>query len=197
MSTSRTAYRTCPLCEATCGLELTIEGDQVTAMRGDDDDIFSHGFICPKAAGCARSTRTRTASAARFSGPGGFEEVSWDDAFAEIDRRLTPILAEHGRDAVGSYLGNPNAHNMDALLYGRALMKALGTKNVFSATTVDQMPKHVSAGLMFGTVLSIPVPDVDRTDYFLMLGRQPARVERQPADGAGHARTARGIRPRR
>jgi anaerobic selenocysteine-containing dehydrogenase len=100
-------------------------------------------------------------------------EVSGDDAFAEIDRRLRPLLDEHGRDAVAVYLGNPNAHNLDALLYGRAFVKSLGTRNVFSATTVDQMPKHVSAGLMFGAALSIPVPDVDRTDHLLMLGANP------------------------
>ena len=99
--------------------------------------------------------------------------MSWEEAFGEVDRRLAPILERHGRDAVGAYLGNPNAHNLDALLYGRVLMKALGTRNIFSATTVDQMPKHVSAGLMFGAPLSIPIPDVDRTDHLLMLGANP------------------------
>jgi anaerobic selenocysteine-containing dehydrogenase len=174
MTASRTAHRTCPLCEATCGLEITLEGDRIEAIRGDADDVFSHGFICPKGVGLKslhedpdrlRAPLVRTAS--------GFEEVSWDDAFAEIDRRLGPILAEHGRDSVGSYLGNPNAHNLDAMLYGRVLLKALGSRNVFSASTVDQMPKHVSAGLMFGAMSSIPVPDVDRTDHLLMLGANP------------------------
>jgi anaerobic selenocysteine-containing dehydrogenase len=174
MATSRTAYRTCPLCEATCGLELTIEGDQVTALRGDDQDVFSHGFLCPKAT-AVQSLHEDPDRVQRplVRTPSGFKEVSWDEAFAEIDRRLAPILAEHGRDAVGSYLGNPNAHNIDAIVYGRVLMKALGSKNVFSAATADQMPKHVSAGLMFGTLISIPVPDVDRTDYLLMLGANP------------------------
>ena len=174
MTETVTAYRTCPLCEATCGLELTLEGGAVTSIRGDAQDVFSHGFICPKGFAVkalhedpdrVRMPLVRTAK--------GFEEVSWDDAFAEIDRRLAPVLAEHGRDAVAAYLGNPNAHNLDALIYGRVLVKALGTRNVFSATTVDQMPKHVSAGLMFGGALSIPVPDVDRTGHLLMLGANP------------------------
>ena len=91
---------------------------------------------------------------------------------AEIDRGLGAIFREHGRDAVAVYLGNPNAHHLSGL-YMPALIKALGTRNVFSASTVDQMPKQVSAGLMFGTVLSIPVPDLDRTDYLLMLGANP------------------------
>src|SRR6185503_8066795 len=97
----------------------------------------------------------------------GFEQVSWEEAFGEIDRRLAPILEAHGRDATALYLGNPNAHNLDALLYGRVFAKSLGTRNIFTATTVDQMPKYVSAGLMFGTYLSIPVPDIDRTNYLL------------------------------
>jgi len=169
-----TAYRTCPLCEATCGLELTLADGEITSIRGDGEDVFSHGFICPKGFALkglhedpdrVRTPLIRTAK--------GFEQVSWDDAFAEIDRRLGPILEQHGRDAAAVYLGNPNAHNLDALLYGRAFVKALGTRNVYSATTVDQMPKHVSAGLMFGAPLSIPVPDVDRTDHLLMLGANP------------------------
>ena len=174
MKDTVTAYRTCPLCEATCGLELTIEAGQVSRIRGDAQDVFSHGFVCPKGAALkplhedpdrVRAPLVRTAK--------GFEEVSWDDALGEVERRLVPILERHGRDAVGAYLGNPNAHNLDALLYGRVLLKALGTRNIFSATTVDQMPKHVSAGLMFGAPLSIPVPDVDRTDHLVMLGANP------------------------
>ena len=174
MTETLTAYRTCPLCEATCGLELTLADGEITSIRGDGEDVFSHGFICPKGFALkglhedpdrVRTPLIRTAK--------GFEQVSWDDAFAEIDRRLGPILEQHGRDAAAVYLGNPNAHNLDALLYGRAFVKALGTRNVYSATTVDQMPKHVSAGLMFGAPLSIPVPDVDRTDHLLMLGANP------------------------
>jgi anaerobic selenocysteine-containing dehydrogenase len=174
MGNSLTAYRTCPLCEATCGLEITIEDNVVTGIRGDDEDVFSHGFICPK--GYALKAlhddpdRVRTPLVRNGS---GFEPVSWDEAFAEIDRRLAPIIEERGRDAVALYLGNPNAHNLEALIYGRVLAKAIGTRNIYTATTVDQMPKYVSAGLMFGTNLSIPVPDVDRTDYLLALGANP------------------------
>jgi anaerobic selenocysteine-containing dehydrogenase len=169
-----TAYRTCPLCEATCGLELTIEDGAVTGIRGDAQDVFSHGFVCPKGAALKplHEDPDRVRTPLVRSGT-GFEEVSWDDAFAEIDRRLAPIVERHGRDAIAAYLGNPNAHNLDALIYGRVALKALGTRNLFSATTVDQMPKHVSAGHMFGAPLSIPVPDVDRTDHLLMLGANP------------------------
>jgi anaerobic selenocysteine-containing dehydrogenase len=169
-----TAYRTCPLCEATCGLEITIEDGSVSGIRGDADDVFSHGFICPK--GYALKSlhedpdRVRTPLVRQGS---RFERASWEEAYAEIDRRLSTVLERGDRNAVAVYLGNPNAHNIDALVYGRVLVKAIGSRNVFSASTVDQMPKHVSAGLMFGTMTSIPIPDVDRTDHLLMLGANP------------------------
>ena len=197
MTETLTAYRTCPLCEATCGLELTLEDGTITSIRGDAEDVFSRGFICPKGFALKalhedpdriRTPLIRTAS--------GFEQVSWDEAFAEIDRRLGPLLAEHGRDAAAVYLGNPNAHNLDALLYGRAFVKALGTRNVYSATTVDQMPKHVSAGLMFGAALSIPIPDVDRTDHLLMLGANPLASNGSLLTAPDMRGRLRGIRER-
>jgi anaerobic selenocysteine-containing dehydrogenase len=174
MTDSFTAYRTCPLCEATCGLEIEIDDGQVSGIRGDPDDVFSQGFICPKGfAVKALHEDPDRVRAPLVKTDSGFEEVSWDEAFALIDRRLGPILARGDRDAVGVYIGNPNAHNLDALVYGRVLLKAIGSRNIYSASTVDQMPKHVSAGLMFGTLTSIPVPDVDRTDYLLALGANP------------------------
>lgn len=174
VSTRTTVYRTCPLCEATCGLEISIDGDEVVRIRGDRDDVFSHGFICPKGSSLkqlhADSDRLRTPLIRR---DGGFEAATWEEAFAHVAAGLQPILAEHGRDAVAVYLGNPNAHNMSGPIYGRALVKALGSKNVFTASTVDQMPKHLSCGLMFGHPDLIPVPDLDRTGYLLMLGANP------------------------
>src|SRR3954449_7063570 len=169
-----THFRTCPFCEATCGLEVTTDAGQVVSVRGDDEDVFSHGFICPKAFGLKQlqedPDRLTTPLVRRN---GELVEATWDEAFEEIDRRLTPILEAHGRNAVGVYLGNPSVHNLSFTLYGRVLLKALGTRNIFSASTVDQMPKQVSAGLMFGTFLSIPIPDIDRTDYMLILGANP------------------------
>src|SRR4051794_21079792 len=169
------AYTTCPLCEATCGLELQLADDgRVERIRGDKDDVFSKGFICPKGGSMTAlhedPDRLRTPLVRRN---GEFVEATLDEAFAEIDRRLAPILEQHGRNAVGVYLGNPSVHNLSFTLYGRVLLKALGTRNIFSASTVDQMPNQVSAGLMFGTFLSIPIPDIDRTDYMLMLGANP------------------------
>src|SRR4051794_38621384 len=169
------AYTTCPLCEATCGLELQLADDgRVERIRGDKDDVFSHGFICPKGGSMTAlhedPDRLRAPLVRR---DGELVEATWDEAFEEIERRLPPILEAGGRNAVGVYLGNPSVHNLSFTLYGRVLLKALGTRNIFSASTVDQMPKQVSAGLMFGTFLSIPIPDIDRTDYMLILGANP------------------------
>jgi anaerobic selenocysteine-containing dehydrogenase len=167
-------YRTCPFCEATCGLEIETDGREVVSVRGDSDDVFSHGFICPKAYGLKQlhedPDRLTTPLVRR---DGELVEAGWDEAFEEIDRRLTPLMAEHGRNAVAVYLGNPNAHSLSALIYGAAAMRVLGSRNVYTASTVDQMPKQVSSGLMFGTMLSVPVPDVDRTDHMLILGANP------------------------
>jgi anaerobic selenocysteine-containing dehydrogenase len=167
-------YRTCPFCEATCGLEIETEGPRVISVRGDAHDVLSRGFICPKAHGLKELHEDPDRLRAPVIRRGDeLVEAGWDEAFEEIDRRLSPILAEHGKNAVAVYIGNPNAHNLSALVYGPVWLRALGTQNIYSASTVDQMPKQVSAGLMFGTMLSIPVPDVDRTDHLLILGANP------------------------
>ncbi len=174
MSETTTAFRTCPLCDATCGLEVRVEDGRVTRIRGDRDDVFSRGFICPKGS----TLRQLHDDPDRLRAPlirrgDRWEETSWENAFQMVESGLLPILEKHGPDAVAAYLGNPNVHTMGGLLYVRPLLKAIGTKNIFSAATVDQMPKHVSSGLMFGHADSIPVPDIDRTDYLLMLGANP------------------------
>src|SRR5919204_1605559 len=168
------AFRTCPLCEATCGLEITVADGSVEKIRGDADDVFSHGFICPK----GFSLKALHEDPDRLRAPlvrrgDDFVEVGWDEAFAEVDRRLAPILERHGRDAVAAYLGNPSAHHIAPLIYGRVLLRALGTRNVYTASTVDQMPKQVAAAHMFGGGLAIPIPDVDRTDHIVLLGANP------------------------
>jgi anaerobic selenocysteine-containing dehydrogenase len=178
MSVSRnghnTAYRTCPLCEATCGLEIKLDGDEVASIRGDHEDVFSHGFICPKGFALKElhgdPDRIRTPLIRRPDG--SFAEASWDEAFELIDERMSPILATD-RNAVAVYLGNPSAHNLSNLLYGRVLLRALGTRNNYSASTVDQFPKQMASALMFGTGTTVPVPDLDRTEHLLMLGANP------------------------
>ena len=170
----RLAYRVCPLCEAGCGLEVTLRGTEVGRIRGDREDVFSHGYICPKGSTLRQLHEDPDwLRAPLVKRDGEFVEVSWDEAFAEAERLLVPVLETHGRDAVGVYIGNPTVHSIGALLYTRSLVRALGTANVFSASTVDQRPKEVASGLMFGGSLTVPVPDIDRTDLLLMLGANP------------------------
>jgi len=172
---NRTAYRTCPLCEATCGLELTVAPDgTIVRIRGDRDDVFSRGFICPKGS----SLKDLHEDPDRLRRPlvrrdGEFVEVPWDEAWKAVDEGLARVFAEHGRDAIGAYVGNPNAHNLGAMAYNAVWLRALGSRNRFSASTVDQIPKHVAGGYMFGSPVAIPVPDLDRTDFLLMLGANP------------------------
>ncbi len=167
-------YRTCPFCEATCGLEVTMRGDEVVSVRGDADDVFSRGFLCPKSQGLKQlhtdGDRLTTPLVRR---DGELVEATWEEAFAAVDEGLSAALAGGGRDAVAVYIGNPGAHSLGPTLYGAPLLKALGTKNIYTASTVDQMPKQVSSGLMFGGGLSVPIPDVDRTDHLLILGANP------------------------
>jgi anaerobic selenocysteine-containing dehydrogenase len=170
----RTAYRTCPLCEATCGLELELDAkDRVLSIRGDKADVFSRGFICPKGSALkALHEDPDRVSTPLIRDKGELRPASWDEAFKLIDRRLSPILAQD-RNAVAVYLGNPNAHNLSNLLYGRVLTRALSSHNVYSASSVDQIPKQMASALMFGTGTTVAVPDVDRTDHLLILGANP------------------------
>ena len=169
-----THHRICPLCEACCGLEIKVRGSQIISIRGHDADVFSAGYICPKGVALKDlhedPDRLRTPLIKR---DGVFVEATWDEAYAEIARRLPPLLAANGKDSVAVMAGNPSAHKIGLLLYFPRLARALGTRNVFSASTLDQMPKQLSSGLLFGHWLSIAVPDITRCDYLLMLGANP------------------------
>ncbi|MET9684411.1 molybdopterin oxidoreductase family protein [Streptomyces coeruleorubidus] len=171
---SRTALRICPLCEATCGLTLTIEGTRVTHARGDRDDVFSKGFVCPKGASFgavdADPDRLRTPLVRR---DGELREATWEEAFDAVAAGIRPVVERYGPNSVGVVLGNPNVHTMAGALYPAVLLAGLGTRSVFTASTVDQMPKHVSSGLLFGDAHAIPVPDLDHTGHLLLIGANP------------------------
>src|SRR5690349_3402861 len=141
MDAARIEYTTCPLCEATCGLEVTLDDDRIVTVRGDADDVFSHGFICPKGASFGQldndPDRLRTP---RIRRDGKLVPATWDEAFEAVDAGLTPIIERYGRDAVALYLGNPNVHTLAGNLYAGTLRKVLGSKNVYTASTLDQMP---------------------------------------------------------
>ncbi|WP_055492665.1 molybdopterin oxidoreductase family protein [Streptomyces sp. TP-A0356] len=171
---SRTALRICPLCEATCGLTLTIEGTRVTGARGDRDDVFSKGFVCPKGAsfGAADSDPDRL-RVPLVRQDGELREATWEEAFDAVAAGLRPVVERYGPHAVGLVLGNPTVHTMAGGLYPAVLLAGLRTHSLFTASTLDQMPKHVSSGLMFGDAGAIPVPDLDHTDHLLLIGANP------------------------
>ncbi len=169
-----THYRACPLCEAICGLELRYEGDTLTAIRGDVADPFSRGHICPK----GNAIIDLETDPDRLRQPmrridGRFVPIGWDEAFALAGARLAEVQRQHGADAIATYLGNPNAHHYGHSAYLPALLRTIRSRNVFSASSVDQWPHQLLSHLMFGHQFLIPLPDVDRTDYFLMLGANP------------------------
>lgn len=175
----RTVFRTCPLCEAGCGLEVTLRpdgkgGEEVQRIRGDMADVFSKGYICPKGSTLKQlhedPDRLRTPLVKR---DGVHVEATWDEAWAAIESGLVDVIDKHGHESLGAYVGNPTAHSLSAMLFSRVLLTGLGTRQRFSASTVDQMPRHVAAGFVFGTPMSVPVPDLDRTDYLMILGANP------------------------
>jgi anaerobic selenocysteine-containing dehydrogenase len=169
-----THYRTCNLCEAMCGVEVEIDGEEVVSIRGDERDVFSRGHVCPKATALKDlyDDPDRLKQPVRRVGD-RWEPISWDEAFDEVVDRIVNIQEEHGRDAVGVYLGNPNAHNFGTLVFGPPFLRTVGSKNRFSATSCDQLPLMLASYFMFGHQLLFPVPDVDRTDFMMLIGANP------------------------
>ena len=167
-------FRTCSLCEAMCGLAISVEGGAVREIRGDAEDPFSRGHICPKGAALAdiHADPDRLRAPLRRDGA-GWREIGWEEALDEAARGLVSVQRAHGRDAVAVYLGNPNVHNYGALLQTQVVHRALRSRSRYSATSADQLPHMLAALEMFGHQLLLPVPDVDRTQFFLMLGANP------------------------
>ncbi len=169
-----THHRICPLCEACCGLEIKVQDQKVISIRGHEADVLSRGYICPKAIALKDlhedPDRLRTPLIKRN---GKHEPATWDEAFAEIENRLPPLMAAHGKHAVAMAVGNPSAHKIGLLTYFGKLARAIGSRNVFSASTLDQMPKQLASGLMFGHWLSTALPDISRTDLLVVIGANP------------------------
>lgn len=168
----------CNLCEAICGLRVTFTDGEVTGIRGNPDDPLSRGHICPKGVSLAdvHADPDRLRRPVRRVGTGEevrWEEMEWDEALDLVADRLAATSRAHGRDAIGVYLGNPNAHSLGSATHGTAFVRSLRTRNRFSASSVDQVPHQFLAWQMFGHQLMLPVPDIDRTDLFLVIGANP------------------------
>jgi anaerobic selenocysteine-containing dehydrogenase len=192
----RTALRICPFCEATCGMVLTLEDDRVVSARGDRDDVFSHGFICPKGASYPELDNDPD----RLQVPlvrrdGELVEAGWDEALRAAVEGLQRVAADPAA-GIGVYLGNPNAHTVSGGLYSPQLVRALKTKLVFSASTLDQMPKQVACGYLFGNPFAFTVPDLDRTDHLVIIGANPLVSNGSVATAANFPGKLRELRRR-
>ncbi|HET8783710.1 MAG TPA: molybdopterin oxidoreductase family protein [Pyrinomonadaceae bacterium] len=192
-----THYRSCNLCEAICGIEITVGADQRLDIRGDKDDPFSRGYICPKAVALQdfHFDKDRLRHPVRRT-TDGWQEVTWDEAFDEVAKNLRRIRTQHGRDSLATYLGNPSVHNYGVLLYAPGFIRSLKTRNRFSATSVDQLAHHLAAYLMFGHQLLLPIPDLERTRFFLILGANPAVSNGSLMTAPGMNRRLQEIRER-
>ena len=179
IASTKTHHRVCHLCEAMCGLIIKTEGDKVIDIRGDKSDPLSRGHICPKAVALQDihedPDRLRKPLKRVRSAPGVYEhvEIEWHEALDLAANALADTIKTHGVNGIGAYFGNPSAHNYGMMTHQRNLFRNIRTRNRFSATSVDQLPHHLVSMWMYGHMLLMPIPDIDRTDYFLMLGANP------------------------
>ncbi len=170
---------TCPLCEAMCGLRVQVSEGRVEGIRGNTDDVWSRGHLCPKGTslGHIHTDPDRLRRPLVRRPDGGHVEVSWDDAFAEAERVLRPVLETDGAGALTVYVGNPVAHNHALNTHIGALIgfaQAAGMQAYYSPGTVDQWPLNVVGTLVFGTMWNAPIPDLPRTDHLMILGANPS-----------------------
>ena len=173
MST-QTKYRTCNLCEALCGLEIETQDNQVISIRGDKQDVFSKGHICPKAVALKdlHEDPNRLKYPMERKGD-SWVRISWEEAFEKAAKGLYAVQKRLGNDAVGIYQGNPSAHNIGTILYSPQFVRTIKTKNRYSATSVDQLAHHMAGEFMLGHMNLVPIPDINRTSYWLILGGNP------------------------
>ena len=190
-------HRTCNLCEANCGLLIETAQARITSIHADPDDPLSQGYICPKAYALKDAYEDPDRLRRPLLREGTtWREVAWDEALTAAAQGLHQVQKRHGEGAVASYIGNPTVHNMAAMLAVPPFLRLLGGRNRFSATSVDQAPKMLSSFLLFGGQMAIPVPDVDRTDYLLILGANPLVSNGSMMTAPGMKRRLRALRDR-
>ena len=177
-TSSSTVQGVCNLCEAICGLTFQVQGRRIVSIKGNDADPFSRGHICPKAVALKDihedPDRLRRPVKRVGHGPDArWVEIAWSEAFELVARELVKVRQHHGANAVGVYQGNPTVHNWGNITHGPIFMGQLKTRNRFSATSVDQLPHHLTSYWLYGHQFLLPIPDIDRTQYMLMLGGNP------------------------
>ena len=170
----KTHYRACNLCEAICGLEIKTQGDQVLSIKGDKNDPLSRGYICPKGVAMQDiySDPNRLRKPVKKHGD-SWVEISWEEAFDSVAEKLVAVQEQHGQSAVAFFAGNPNVHNYGSMTHAGVLRKAVQSKIHFSATSLDQLPHHLTSYSLYGHQSLIPVPDIDHSNYMLIIGGNP------------------------
>ena len=170
----KTHYRACNLCEAICGLEIKTQGDQVLSIKGDKNDPLSRGYICPKGVAMQDiySDPNRLRKPVKKHGD-SWVEISWQEAFDSVAEKLVAVQEQHGQNAVAFFAGNPNVHNYGSMTHAGVLRKAVQSKIHFSATSLDQLPHHLTSYSLYGHQSLIPVPDIDHSHYMLIIGGNP------------------------
>ncbi len=198
MATERKYYRTCNLCEAICGLEITVRGNDIVRIEGDRQDPFSQGYICPKGVALQdlHTDPNRLRHPVRRTRGGNWERITWEAAFDEVAGRLRDIQERYGNNAVATYQGNPAVHNFGTVLSFPSFVRTLKTKNIYSASSVDQLPHMVAAHAMFGHGLLLPVPDIERTQFFLIMGANPVVSNGSLMTAPGMSRRLQALRAR-
>lgn len=175
MEATQKHYRTCNLCEAMCGLEITHQNQKLISIKGDKAAVLSRGHICPKATALEDlhfdKDRLKTPIKRTKS---GWIALSWEDAFDEVAHNLRDIQKKYGQDSVATYQGNPSVHNIGTMLFSSDFIKSIASTQRYSATSVDQLPHHFASLMMFGHYLMFPIPDIDHTDFMLIMGGNPA-----------------------
>ena len=193
-------HRSCPICEATCGLRVEADPEkrEVLRIEGNPEDPISRGHICPKAYALKGvfEDPNRLRRPLRRRDSGSWEELGWDDAFDLAAEGLRRVQAEHGDDSLGIYIGNPSGFDVGSMLYNRFVMQSLKSPRMFSAATMDHFPKLFTARILFGKSSILPIPDIDRCDYFLCLGGNPLVSQGSLMSAPGIARRLRALQAR-
>ena len=207
LASDKTHYRVCNYCEAMCGVQVDYDAkaevaEKVFRVRPDKSDTFSKGSMCPKASALGplfldpRRLKYPVKKLISDSGDIEWKTIKWEEAYTTVANNLKRIREQHGADSIGTYLGNPIVHNLGMMMFVKVLTKAIGSRNVYSATSMDQLPHHFAAHFMFGNEFRIPVPDIERTDHMIIMGANPMASNGSIMTSAGVSRRLQKIQER-